>query len=223
MGEAACPPLDGGGVFQAAIEPGLGQPPLAGHGGRRNSEDFRDLFNVQAREKPQFDEANLLGINGLQLFQGGVESNHVEIARALGSWLIAQADPFVATGALRRVPGARVVQQYPAHCLGSERKKLNSVLEGSLVLVFETQKHLVHQRGGAKRVVAAFPSKLPRRQAAELMVDQGEQFLGCLRAASAPRSQQFRQLLIGGLVHAYKFRTRLAAQSKGSPRSGEAA
>ena len=86
------------------------------------------------------------------------------------------------------------------------------------MLVREAQKHLMHQRCGAKGVIAAFRPKLPRRQSPELIVDQREQLLGRLRAASAPRTQQFGQLLVGGPAHARKFRTWLAAQSKG-PRS----
>src|SRR5260370_40674387 len=70
-------------LFEAAIQPGLGEPPLPGHGGWGHTEDLSCLVDAQPAEKPQLDQPDLSRVDLLQLFQGGVEGNHIQFALAL--------------------------------------------------------------------------------------------------------------------------------------------
>ena len=60
---------------------------------------------------------------------------------------------------------------------------MGAVLPGGLLVAAEPQPRLVDERRGLERLVAGFPGHLGRGQLAQLVINQGQEFVGRLRIA----------------------------------------
>src|SRR5262249_23395901 len=83
-----------------------------------------------------------------------------------------------------------MVDEDSAHRLRGHAEKMCSILPTDLALVDESQVDLMDQRRRLQRVVYALTSKLARRDAPELVVDERQQLLERSCVASTPVGQQ---------------------------------
>ncbi len=96
-------------------------------------------------------------------------------------------------------PATGAIYKDTSHGLGSRRKKVRSVLPGRLVIAAKPQPRLVDKRGRLQGVTTGFPRHLSRSQLAQLIIYEGQQFLGRLRVTLTCPVQNDCNLMHGGL------------------------
>jgi hypothetical protein len=80
---------------QAAVDPGLGQHPVALHGCRRDAENARLLLYSEAAGETHLDDAGLLGTELLQLGEGRVQIQKIHRLRARDAGGLIQDHPLL--------------------------------------------------------------------------------------------------------------------------------
>jgi len=92
------------------------------------------------------------------------------------------------------VPTPRIVQENPAHQPRGDREKVRAVAPVDAPLIDELHIRLVDERGGLKHVIAPLAREMPRRDDAQLVVDERHQPVERLAVASLPLLQQLGNL-----------------------------
>ena len=90
-----------------------------------------------------------------------------------------------------------MIHQDAAHHLGRQREEVRSILPIGVSLADESKIRLVDQASGLKDVPGPFVPKSGRRPAAQLLVDDRDEFVPSGEIASAPRVEQSRHVVIG--------------------------
>ena len=126
---------------QLAIEPALGERPLALHGGGRDAQGRCRLFDRQTREETQLDDASLIRVEQFELLQHrsrsiastvSIEPGAASI-RSVSGTRHAAAPTFVAAFV------ARVIHEDAAHQLRGNREEVAAVLPVDFVLAEQLQ------------------------------------------------------------------------------------
>ena len=103
---------------------------------------------------------------------------------------IVQAQMRLAVSSLDSQPTSSVIDEDLAHRQRGHREKMHAVLPELRLLLDQSKVSFVHQRGRLQRMVGAFPTHVPDRQAVELVVDERDQLRFSALFASAELHQQ---------------------------------
>ena len=155
-------------------------------------------------------------IIGTFIRRGGAEL--AERARQLGDWeveiqevdrcgshrgaAVRQLDAGRARAALGGVPRPGMIDEHGAHHVGGDGEEVRPVLPRlAWMLLREAHVGLVHQRRRLQRVVRTLAAQMPRRDAAQLRVDQLHEAGEGGGVSAGPVPQQPRDLVASRIRH----------------------
>ena len=182
--------------IQVGVQPAARLGPVALDRARADAQGLRGLVLGEPAEEAALDHPGLARVHVRKPHQRGVEG-HEQVGALVGGEQVHrfQRDAPGARPALHRAAPAGVVDEDASHRRGRDGEEMGPVLEARLALVDEPQVGLVDQRRGAERVAGRFPPELAVRQAAQLLIDDGEDGVECHRVPVACPLQQRRHVL----------------------------
>ena len=135
----------------------------------------------QPGEEAQLDQFRRRGIQRGQLVQGLVQGQQVLVGQRRSDPDLVQVHPLqpppCRTRALRRARSTRMRRMASAAAPKKWRRPSHFGSSSPPAEPANPQPGLMDQRGGLQRLAGLLPGKLPRGQAAQLSIDQGQQFL----------------------------------------------
>ncbi len=165
---------------QFALEPQPRHRPIARCLAPRHAEHVRGLLLGQAGEEAKFDQPRHPRVPGGEFLERAVQVEHIGrnvVPRQAG----VQRDALPVPAALVRVTPPGMIDQHLAHRARGRAEEVGAAFPADAVGVDETNVGFVDQGGGLKRVAGALAAQLPLREAAQFIVDGGEEFLRLLR------------------------------------------
>ena len=159
-------------IHQLAVQPGPRQRPVTFHRDRGDVQHRGGFVHRQPAEEPQLHEARLPGVEPGELVEGRIESDDVRRV----SWQSRGTSTSLeghGQSPHPRFDGAarpRVIHQQTAHDVRRDGEEMRPVLPARASLIDELQVGLVHQRGGAQRMVAPLAHQVAAREPAQLVV-----------------------------------------------------
>ena len=128
--------------------------------------------------------AALFSSHAGEFFQRFVHGKQLIVIRhRRGNFHLVRVQRFNATAALGCQPPPGMFDQDAAHRLGCRAEKVGAILKRRSVLAAEPKPGFVDERGGLEGVTRSFARHLLRRQPAEFVIDQRQQFRSSLRIA----------------------------------------
>ena len=150
-------------------------PPVALDRALGDANGLGHFLDGETAEEAQRDDPRLALVKLRQLVEGGIEAQQVLRAQRLGQGWFATgtqgyAPPTKAPLGRPALPG--VVDQQPAHDLGTDGEEMGSAREACASLIHEPQVGFVNQCGGLERVADWLPRHEATGQSPELIVDK---------------------------------------------------
>ena len=133
------------------------------------------LFNREATEEPQFDEASLFEIECRQFLERIVEGDDVKGALAAGDERLVESDARLNAAALERATGAGTLDQDLAHGVRGNRAKVRAVLPAVRPVLHQAQIRLMDETGRLKRLPGTLAAKVVGREAPQFLIDDRQQ------------------------------------------------
>src|SRR5438105_471897 len=115
-------------IAKLPIQPRLRELPIARHGVGRHAEHGRRLFDAQAGEEAQLDDAAFAWIHVFERRQRIVERDDVGIARRQRKDGLVELHAHAAAGALRELPRPGGVDEDVPHQPAAQREEVRAVL-----------------------------------------------------------------------------------------------
>jgi hypothetical protein len=131
---------------QFALEPCLGDVPLALDRGGGDPNDVSGLLNTKSREKSQLDDLRLLRILCLERVEGVVQGDYVGRALNVRQSRLFDRNGFDAPAPFRGLPAATVIDEDASHHRRCHTEEVALVVPSNVMLLLEAQVYLVHQR-----------------------------------------------------------------------------
>lgn len=173
-----------------ALQPALGDDPIALGCGHGDPERARRLLDRQAHEIAQFDEAGLASTECGESLEGLVNREQLIVPVGRGRMAIVErhlhsARPF-SGGA-----SPSVVGEDASHGERRHAHEMRTTVEGR-VLSHESQVRFVDECRGLQRVIGMLPPQLRDREHPQLIVQQREELVEGARSSSTQFSEQAR-------------------------------
>jgi hypothetical protein len=103
--------------------------------------------------------------------------------------------------ALKRTLAARVVDQYSLHHRDAHSDEMSAILPVSCLIAHQAQIRFVHKGCRLKGMTGPLVTELKSRETAELVDNQGNQLIGCLRIACPDLLQEYGDFANRCLMH----------------------
>ena len=185
-------------MAEAAGEPGAGDGPFPFDGGWGEGEGDGGVGNGEAGEVAEFDDADLAGIELLELGEGVVEAFEVDGFRLGMIWdFEIDGEMGGAVASLFGVAVAGAVAEDAAHHLGGGGIEFQAAVEIDRMLLDEAEVGFVDEGGGLEGVAGAFAGKVAGREAAKFGVDERDECLQCGGVAGAPSAEELGDVGVG--------------------------
>src|SRR5262245_28782587 len=183
---------------QLPVEPGTSDTPVSLHCGGSYPESLCCFFDGQAAKVTQLVNAALLGIAFGQLAQALVNFHHVRLRIPRRCLDFRYRDLLALRTALRRLAAASMIHENAAHLLGRDRHEVCATLPARVLLIGKAEVSFVDEGSRGQRVIRALAPDVALSQAAQLAVDEGNQFAERLLVALFPRDKKPRHFFGGG-------------------------
>ena len=191
----------GGGVrVEALEEPGLDEAELAVDRRFGDAEEGSGFFGGAAEEVAEFDEADLVGLDGLELLKGAVELKEFGAADFDPGHGLVKWDGLEAGAAGLGLLAAGVVDEDHAHGARGEDVEVAAVFPGDFLLLQEFEVELVNEDGGLHEALAFFAAHVRCGDLAKLRVDEGDELVERVGLTSFPPAQKDGDLCHGNSV-----------------------
>jgi hypothetical protein len=154
-------------------EPDSGERPVAFDRSWSDGEDGCDLFNGEAGEVAELDDASLAGVFLGEAAKGFVEGEDFFGAFVREGETFFEVDALEVTAAHLGFVGAGAVDEDTAHDVGGDTDEVFAILPVD-VLFGEAEVGFVDEGGGLEGVVAALAAHVGGGDAMEFGVDEGE-------------------------------------------------
>jgi eukaryotic-like serine/threonine-protein kinase len=179
-------------------EPGAGREPVALHGLGRHIERGGGLLERQPREEPTLDHLRRARTGRRQTIEGLVERVHIVLIRVGEKTLNIGERKWRTPGPpLRALATARVIDQDPAHGLGSDRKEVMLILGRQSLPSGHQHIRLVHQSRRRERVALVFVPKLCPRERLELPIYERKDAIQRVGLAVPKAREPLRDRIVG--------------------------
>ena len=116
------------------MQPGFCHGPVALDGSRRNSKNFRRIFNRKSGKESQFYNPALLRVELREIAEGLIEGNDIHFTLAGSSDLLVERDPIHTIPALASFAATCVVDQDAPHHLSSNAEKRRAILPAHVLI-----------------------------------------------------------------------------------------
>jgi hypothetical protein len=176
--------------LQLTYQPGLDRAPLPLGRGLGHAKHFRRFFQRAAPKRAHFDQMRKTRIELLQPPNDVVQHKNRNLIRRRRVQGLVHRHPFVSLAAFVRMAPARVVDEEPPHDLTRHTVEVCPVSPVDAPIADQFHVGLVDQRSRLKGVARAFPSQLARGNAAQLVVDEGQQSVERSPVTSRPVDEQ---------------------------------
>jgi hypothetical protein len=143
----------------------------------RDAEQGSDLAILQPDEESELDHFGLLGVLGGKQFQRLVDPHDCIVVAGAGQFDGVQVHTFELAAVFAGLAATRAIHENAPHHLGSHGIKLLAILPTRIGLLREPQPRLMHKGGGLKCLAGHFLSHFVRGEAAQFVIDEGQQFL----------------------------------------------
>jgi len=161
-------------------QPGLGGAEVAGDGGAADVEELRDLFAFETAEVAQFDDLGFAGIEAGEFFECLVEGDDLGSVIGGVEELFFEGDLLEAAAPFGGIAGAGVVDEDVAHGAGGDAEEVGAGMGVEVAGVGEAEIGLVNEGGGGEGVAGGFAAEEGAGDAAEFVVDEGEELFAGL-------------------------------------------
>lgn len=163
-----------------------------------NAKCLRNLVFLQPAEESQFDDASRAGIDPFEHCQRCVERDQILAAcDYVPTVEVRERDPLLRASPLVGRPGARVVNQNPAHGLSRNGEKMRPILIGDGPVSEKTDAELVDQGVGFERMIPTFAPHEMDSYLPQLRLDDGKELVTRMRIALSPQTEPLRDLFVG--------------------------
>lgn len=156
-----------------------------------------DLFAFEATEVAKFDDLGFAGVEAGEFFQGVVEGD--DLGGVIGGVdeLFFEGDFLEAAAAFGGIAGAGVVDEDVAHGAGGDAEEVGAGVGVEVVGVGEAKVRFVDKGGGGEGMAGRFAAEEGAGDAAEFVVDEGEELFARLFIAFAKAEEKLRDGLHG--------------------------
>ena len=158
---------------------------------------MRGFFDGQAREKPEFHDARLVGVETREPIERFIHGQHLDrigLVRCVSCLAafqrVLERHARRGSSSLGRLTFARVIHENAAHQLRRDAEELRAVLPGRSPLIHQTEIEFVNERRWRERVIGTFAPQLARRDPPQLAIDYGEQASERARISFRPPQQE---------------------------------
>ena len=179
----------------------MGHAEIAADGGDGGVDDFGGVFEGEAGEEAEFDDAGLAGVEFFEGVEGGVEGEDVCI-RWLGDGELGGFGEGDAEGAVAAFGGlgfAGGLDENAAHESGGDAEEVGAVLPLVGLPFDEAEEGFVDEGGGLEDVAGAFAGEVVLGEGVEFAVDEGGEAGEGVGVALAPGGEDARD--VGGSRH----------------------
>jgi hypothetical protein len=166
-----------------ALQPGAGEDPVTIRGAGRDAKDFGRLLAGQAGEIAQLDESGLFGMPLREFLQSCVESQEPFFGHWSGEVRHAEIEALARAAVLDALFAASVLDENTAHSKCGGAKEVAPAFPALPVAAEQAHISLVDQCRRLERLAGRFLSQPLCRQPAQFLVDEREQFIGCVQIA----------------------------------------
>lgn len=173
------------------------QPPLSLDGPRRDLQDLGGLLHRQAAEEPKLDDAALPRLEGLELMEGLVEGEQVDVHLDRFVEGVAEGDSHQVAPPLRGQAGASMVDEDAAHQRGREAEELGPVLPLDRPGAHQLEVDLIDESRGLEGGARALVGEMAFRHASQVLDDEGHQLLQRRWIPLAPLVEQSGDVSLG--------------------------
>ena len=149
---------------------------------------------VSPAERAKLHDSRQVLIDPCQAIEGLIECKDRNPVRPRHLLRFINRDAREPVASLDRVMAPSVIDEDPAHDLRCHAEKVCPIPPIHVPLVNEPQIHLVNQGRGLERVAGSLTPKMPRRHPTQLRVDQRQQLIERTLVASAPVTEQRRDI-----------------------------
>ncbi len=177
---------------QLAIEPALRHRPFAFDGRGRDAEHGGGFLDREPAEEAQLHDAGLDLVELFQSLQCLIERQRIDdVDRRLGRHRLRVLERHVHRAAAALVPqlAARVIDEDAPHHLRGDGEEMSAILPVDVALIEQLHVRLVDDGRGLQASLAPLARELPRRERAQLAMDERDQPLEGFATAVAPRMQ----------------------------------
>jgi hypothetical protein len=129
-------------------------------------------------------------------------SDHVDLSGAVGRDVFGQRDACQLAATLVGPTSPRQVDEDPSHDAGRRSEEVGSTQPLGLSLIHEANVRLVHEGCWLQRMTCRFPSHVCRRQASEVVVEEGHELIDRFSPTVAGGDEQLSYSRLGrALIH----------------------
>jgi hypothetical protein len=151
-------------------QPGANHGPFSLDGSFGHFQHFGHFVDLKAAVKPQFDHFGLLGVEFRQLGHGIFKGQQILVVFGVDEEPLVEFDSLSVAASFFRQMSPGVIDEYAAHCLGTDGEEVRSPLPVHAFLVDELEIGLVNQGRGLKGMVVSLPPEITRGELSELIV-----------------------------------------------------
>jgi hypothetical protein len=193
--------VEGGLSAEFGVEPSAGCRPIAFNGSNRDAKYFANFFLGKPGKEAEFHNLALAGVPFGKEFQGIVESD--ELRRAFfrkNKGLIERKVAF-GSAALAGAMSAGIIDQDATHETRGNAEKVIAVFPGEVFLLEEADECLMNEACGLKGVIFSLAAHVIGREASEVRINEGNQFIGRSPVALLELSEDTGNLSGRRLIH----------------------
>ena len=170
-------------VVEFGQQPGLGEAPAPLNRPLRKSQQFGNLAVLKADKEPEFDNFGLGRVLRRKPVQRLVNMEQPSRVMSVGKIDFVQGNALSPAAMAELEFATGIINENAAHALGCGAEEVCSVLPRLIGRVHQAQPGLMDQSCGLQGVASRLASHSVRREFAQLIVNQREQFLCCLGIA----------------------------------------
>src|SRR6266446_1558683 len=159
-------------------EPRPGMGPVVVGGALRDAENFGSFLERHAHEVMQLHQFGFGLVLGGKLVERLVDGQELVIVTRRGHIYVLNIHALPAAAVAKGAFAAGFLNQDAAHGLGGGGEKMRAVCKLRLFVAGQAKPSFVNQRRGLERLTRRFVGHLRRRELAQLLIHQREQFVG---------------------------------------------
>jgi len=175
--------------FDFVEKPRAGVGPVIVRSPSRDVHRFGGFLQGQANEVTQLDQFGFLLISGGESVERLVDGQYLVPCGSGGKIGLVKFDSLLAAAMTHGSLAPGAFDEDAPHRLGGGGEEMAPAIEFRVGIAHEPKPGLVDERRGLQRVARRFPRHFGRRQLAQFLIDQRQQFIRGLGVASLDRRE----------------------------------